>query len=133
MLTDEQLGKIAFDAYYESGDDEETVADWTAVARAVRAALLPDVAPLAPGETVTIPDRWWLPTDTVYAGLTLNESACYPDLSVIADDGEVGVRVRLDTAGVAALIETCQRWLSAQNETQVVKTGLQSASGAEKA
>lgn len=124
-LTDEALAKIAWRAYDDGhvGPWEWDADRWIAAARAVRAALVPDVTPLAPGETVTIPECRWLPGQGWYGVAVTHDEYDGRSLAVEVDDGEVGVRAWLDAAGVAALREACDRWFAAQNETQVVKTG----------
>lgn len=73
-------------------------------ARQVLAALEPPVTPLAPGETVTIPDMWGYPHTFEFAR------------SAELDSLRLGHGPVLDAGGVAQLIATARRWQAAQGE-----------------
>lgn len=82
-----------------------SVQDVVRAVRAVRAALLPPVAPLRPGETVMIPDSM-LPHEAVE--IEFPDGADFILIDAQTADNEP---LALDAAGVRALIETCCRWL----------------------
>ena len=140
-LSDEALAKLLYETggeavlWDEYGDDQPATWDdlpeydaldqgdnfWLPpkqqfrdMVRALRAALCPPVAPLAPGETVTIMDA--RDTEYAYIKAVAMRSAAY--LALLSRDGNDWAIINLDAAGVAQLEAVCRRWLAAQGGEQ---------------
>ena len=110
-LSDEALADIVHRAFNSSDENLDPNHDpWLDVARALREALCPPVAPLAPGETVTIMDA--RDTEYAYIKAVAMRSAAY--LALLSRDGNDWAIINLDAAGVAQLEAVCRRWLAAQ-------------------
>ena len=110
MLTDDDLVRIAYRAVFGFSRDWDmtTPADqrrWIAAIPALRAALVPDVAPLAPGETVLIDGE--SPVQWIEAGTMRDQ----PGLFFVTGGAN------LDAAGVRALRTACDRFLAGQEDT----------------
>lgn len=113
--TDEEVAELA-QTVWENGQRnlDPNYDPWLDFARALRAALEPPVPPLAPGETVTIPD-----TDTPSsAALELRDAHGVIHATVCQDHHRIRRAINLDAAGVAQLIEVARRWQAAQGEGQ---------------
>ena len=113
MPTDEELVKIVWEhsgAPVPLADDawEHAHQTYLRIARALRAALTPAVAPLAPGETVAIPDS--VDPDGRLRLSDLEGLDGTHELRLDADVEDAGVTLSLDDAGVTLLEETCRRW-----------------------